>query len=149
MAAVHLSERQYQLLLGAQREGEAVTTKSPRKRKQDLPENQLEAQLDGYLGIRGWLGIRLLPGVYRTLDGRRCVRGADNGTPDKIWVRGSDYFFVEAKGPQGRLKPSQELWHTRAVALGLPVVTARDLEEFDEWYRRRYDGTAESGYSET
>ena len=71
------------------------------------------------------------------------------GVPDRlaIWP-GGRVEFVELKTAKGKLRPIQEIWHSRVAKLGINVVVLQgegEIREYLAWasqgFRRRRDAS--------
>jgi hypothetical protein len=115
--------------------------KTRRQRKAvHLAENHVENQLLDFMQLRGWSPVRILAGVFKSLDGKRHVRGAATGMPDWLFYRGNQSLWIEAKAPRGKLSLEQRIWFDRAAEEGVPAVIVRDLDTFMVWYRMQFPG---------
>ncbi|HEY1242206.1 MAG TPA: hypothetical protein VGF16_16695 [Bryobacteraceae bacterium] len=98
-------------------------------------ENELAEDVCAFLLRRGWYPLRQPAGVYRTLDGRRCVTVGFKGLPDYV-VMHSFYpaFFIETKRPGESPTDVQQrrAWELR-VAYKLAVTTADSVEGLRLW----------------
>lgn len=70
-----------------------------------------------------------------------AYRGAPAGTPDILGVLGDGRMFgIEVKTPDGEARASQQRWHDKAQARGVPVGFAKTAREalalVDEWERK-------------
>jgi hypothetical protein len=120
-----------------------------RRRKEDLPENQLEQQILDFLRVRGFRNIRQQVGTYtpyRVLmaisEGKMSVEQAKRniiriGTPgmaDWLAIRpvekhgkfggtfvAFEIFYWEAKAPGKKPKPDQVEWLSSQRATGTPA----------------------------
>lgn len=110
--------------------------KSPRV---DLRERDVVKQFCDFLIHRGWRRIRIFPGKFRALRGDYIVSMAEEGTPDLLFYRASEYFFLEAKRNKGgKISNQQLIWQAQAAREGIPVVTLRSLPELLVWYRQNW-----------
>lgn len=168
-AKVHLNPDQASLLFAKPKFGErppAVPAAATRvkKRKQDLPENQVEGQVTQFLRSRGWFVERQHVGTfvaYRVLvalrkaecdaDREKALRGAipvrigEKGKPDWVATRrcsGSGgglmphlAFEFEIKAPGKRLSPEQAEYIRKAIALKRNAYWWDSFESFRSQYR--------------
>ena len=168
-AKVHLNPDQASLLFGKQKFGErpprvAPATARVKKRKQDLPENQVECQVTEFLRARGWFVERQHVGTfvaYRVLaalreaksdaDRQKALRGAipvrigEKGKPDWVATRpcfGSGaglmphlVFEFEIKAPGKRLSPEQAEYIRKAIACKRNAFWWDSFESFRSEYR--------------
>ena len=103
-----------------------------------MVENDVERQCLDLLGLKGYRAERLHAGTFKSLDGRRFVKGHDKGTPDYI-VAHPLYpaFYLEVKRPGKTPGPDQQQKHFELRLLGFEVVTADNLEAFAAWLYQR------------
>ncbi len=127
-----------------------------KKKKADLPENQLEAQIQGFLASRGWtvernhVGTYIPVGTVMQLEAKGIhsytkeilfrgglVRIHEKGypdftahrplkVPDKYGVR--QVFDYETKAPSGKLRPEQRALMEKRVTMGLAVAWFDDFD---------------------
>jgi hypothetical protein len=148
---IRASKAQLNLLLAnsAGARGEQVPAIVPvRRRREDLPENQLESQIQGFLNWRGFTTLRLHVGLYvphrvfrQVLAGqlaaeaaaRNVVRVGEEGMPDWWSARpiippdgraqGGPWpwqaFFWEAKALSKKPSDAQLKWIERHKQVGL------------------------------
>lgn len=94
----------------------------------------IKACLD-VLHLRQWWTARLHAGVFKTLDGKRYVKGVPKGTPDYIAVH-EFYpgFLIEFKRPGATPTPEQEQM-ALAIHLGYRIATAAvdSVEVLRDW----------------
>jgi hypothetical protein len=143
--ALRVSEAQLALLLAARTDSLPTTGPSvprapkrqrTRKERAALPENQIEKVCLDWLRVNGWYAVRLLAGVFKSLDGRRYVKAAEAGIPDWLVLRGDEYMLVEFKAKRGRAEISQTKWRLLADTLGLRHAVVRSIEDLKDWGRR-------------
>jgi hypothetical protein len=158
MSRLRVSESQARLLFGDRSNGPRQAR--PRKRREDLPENQLISQLRGFLEIHGWTVTRQQVGLYVPY---RLVAGSQQNGPIRpiyIGERGAaDWrcekpiipegkrpeqgvwphwlFYLETKAPGGRIRPEQLAWARARQACGTPAVITDSLDAFREWYAQQ------------
>lgn len=106
-----------------------------------------------YLEAERWIVTRVHLGTYRSMDGKRVVRLADeekNGFPDLIATKLSGFLhgnpnqpftrtlFIEdkCKGKGGRLSPDQEDWRDRLLGAGYEWLLARSVDALKEYLER-------------
>jgi hypothetical protein len=139
---IRISESQLTLLQQNQAgaRGEPAPAVVPvRRRREDLPENQLESQIRGFLNWRGFVTLRLHVGAFlplrfaRQLHGgqisleqalRNVVQINEQGAADWLSIRPTirpsaraqdgpwpwEGFFWECKAPGKRPSPAQLAW---------------------------------------
>jgi len=88
---------------------------------------ELEIQRDiiDFLKVRGAKVYRMNSGKGRY---NQKLPGAP-GTPDLFVVERKRCYWVEVKGPEGKLNPEQEREHKELRALGQKVVVARSVDD--------------------
>lgn len=124
--------------------------KAPAKNQRRAPvlrESLVDDQIVGLLESRGWRCIRLLAGTFKSIDGRRFVVGAPTGIPDRICIRGAEYFLLELKSAGGKLRPKQEFWIRQARQEQIPVFVADSYDKFLRAYREQHPTEFVGGYS--
>lgn len=98
-------------------------------------ESQLEKMFHDGVRHGGGMSVKLAPTVA--------------GVPDRlaIWP-GGRVEFVELKTAKGKLRPIQEIWHSRVAKLGINVVVLQgegEIREYLAWasqgFRRRRDAS--------
>jgi hypothetical protein len=97
-------------------------------------ENDIEAEIIGYLRERGWICRRQHVGVYSTPDGRRQAIG-DRGECDWRCFRAHDgilakYLELEVKAPGKKPTSAQMEYMAKRQAQGFVAVWADSLEMF-------------------
>ena len=94
----------------------------------------IDACLD-LLRLRGWWPCRIHTGTFRSMDGRRVIKGADKGTPDyAVLHERHPAFLLETKRPGSIATPDQINKH-REIRIGyrLTIVTLDSVESLDAW----------------
>lgn len=155
---IRVTGNQAKLLFGSKPVGQ----RKPRvqKRREDLPENQVEHQILDYLHLHGWIVERRHVGTFipyyhaiemtkgRPLNHRSVVRIGEKGEPDWFVFRRSlghtgasdltsgdlDAFWLETKAPGGRLSAEQAAWIAGRRALGFIAVWFDSFDAFARWY---------------
>lgn len=84
----------------------------------------VEASLERLLFSRvrgiGGIALKLSPNV--------------KGTPDRlVLLPVGRMYLVELKTTTGRLSPAQKIWHERAAAIGVHVVTLHGAQAISDW----------------
>ena len=160
MAVVRMSEAQAALLFGDDRKASGVRRPRLQQRRENLPENILEAQINGFLAKRGWKTIRQQSGLWvpwHQFAGKDVVkvstlrpnRFGEKGISDWMAVRvlrpGPDaqFFIYEVKGGGRAPTPEQirYLEHHRAVGFITAWFDAYEGEwdtSFLPWYERHF-----------
>ena len=88
------------------------------------PATHLEAKLEAMLRD----GVRAMNGMAEKMAPTRW------GMPDRlVLLPFGQVFLIELKTEQGRLRPAQTVWHSRARALGCEVVTLFGEGELRRW----------------
>jgi hypothetical protein len=100
-----------------------------------LSENDVERACIDLLNARNWWVARLHSGTFKSIDGRRFVRGHAKGTPDYACLH-HDYpgFLLEVKRPGETPSPDQERKH-HELRLGfqLTIATVDNVEALNRW----------------
>jgi len=84
--------------------------------------------------IREFLQLVGCSSVYSTEQGYRYDRGGTRqspGIPDLL-VFGTEecpFFFIEVKGPKGKLRPSQVIFQEECGKAGMPYLVAHDVRD--------------------
>jgi hypothetical protein len=137
-ATIHLSESQFALFQKAGvapgQAPDAPKTPRARRKKEDLPENQVEKQILDFLAIKNWTVIRQHVGTfvpYRVavqnlpINGWDIVRINERGTPDYCAERAvpgalgrCERFWFEVKGSGGKPSPHQKEWLRKRALMG-------------------------------
>jgi len=87
------------------------------------------------LEIQGFLKGVLDYAVYSTEQGYRRERGGTRQTPGipDLMVFGSGpelpFFFIEVKGPKGKLRPSQIIFQGECERMDVPYLVAYDVRD--------------------
>lgn len=152
--SIRVTTEQAKLLFG-QPKPAAPGVRMPRTRKpkDELPENIVEDQITGYLGIHGWTVTRQQSGLFRNSEerGGNWVRVGKKGESD--WrcerllpprrnpheiVSQVELFYLEVKGYGKEPNEKQlQLMHDR-LAVGITAVWFDSFNEFRHWYQKRY-----------
>lgn len=157
---IHMSPAQFQLLQGRSRPQQPRARQiRAKKRKQDLPENILVAQIKSFLEARGWTvtrqqtGLFTRPGVDRSqAQTGQLVYVGQKGMADwraerplrGVGVPGAcQLFYFETKAPGKRPKPHQQQWLETRAACGFLAAWFDDFSgdwdtSFLPWYRARF-----------
>jgi hypothetical protein len=102
-----------------------------------MVENDVESGCLDVLRLKGYWPIRLHAGTFKSLDGKRFVRGVEKGTPDWAAFKAPG-FLMEVKRPGGALTAEQ---HEKICELerfwGLETIVVDGVEELFEWLERR------------
>ena len=74
-----------------------------------LSENDVESACMDVLRLRGYWVVRVQAGTFKSVDGRRWIKGADKGTPDYACLH-QQYpgFLLEVKRPGADASPEQK-----------------------------------------
>jgi hypothetical protein len=152
---VRVTPGQYSLL---QENAKKTTLREPeaprqKKRAEDLPENQLEARIVGYLQAHHWTVTRQHVGTAYQRMSTRVMFSIPKGPADwraerAVIPKGQrvgpdtnflcELFYFETKAPGKRPEPHQELWATQRQLTGFTATWFDDYEVFVRWYRKRY-----------
>ena len=123
------------------------------KRREDLPENQLEAQITGYLAAHGWTVTKQHAGTAYRRASTQVMFSIPKGTADwraerAIIPRGArtgpnttfpcELFYFETKAPGQKPEPHQDLWAKQRQLTGITATWFDSFEWFVKWYRHRY-----------
>lgn len=171
MSRVPMSEAEFQQLLFARRALRSDTAgpgvedrtakpvvKRSRRKPSDLPENQVAAQVCGFLRAKGWIVTRQQSGLFsRPYDANSRIAVGERGCAD--WraekpvfdegvtpggtARYHSLFYFELKSPGKKPRPDQLAWLESRRRTG---TEARWFDSFDgggdstflPWYRRNF-----------
>lgn len=161
MTVIRVSENQARLIFGSRPaatgggKGKTGGPRIPKRRREDLPENQVESQVLGFLQAKGWHTERNHVGTYVPLNA--AARGAIAGNIVRIGTPGKlDYtcrrpvpgrpgivqeFDLEVKGPGGELRRDQRIYIDNRRRLGFLAVWFDDLNRLIEWHRATWENT--------
>lgn len=95
-------------------------------------EDDIKAGCITILELRNYWVVKLLAGVFETLDHNRKVRGAPKGTPDFACMHGTHRsFLLEVKRTHGgRLSDDQKAQiDFLRIRYHLPIVVVKDPDE--------------------
>lgn len=130
-----------------------------KRRASDLPENQVEAVIVGYLRTHGWIVTKQHAGVFyrkKFIQGRETVSAFTIGEKGQADWRAerpiippgqratskscysAELFYFETKAPGKKPEPHQQLWLDRRQLTGLAASWFDSLDSFVGWYRKRY-----------
>jgi hypothetical protein len=100
-----------------------------------LRENDIESACLDLLRIRGYFVVRNHAGTFKTLDGRRFIKGAERGTPDYAALhKRFPAFLLETKRPKGELADIQAYVIQKiSIGYGIPTATVKSARELLEW----------------
>jgi hypothetical protein len=100
-----------------------------------LVENDIERQCLDFLRLRGYWPIRLHAGTFRTVDGKRWIKGVQQGTPDYGALHELyPGFLLETKRPGGSLTLAQSAAvHNLQMGYRLAVCVAASAEDLAVW----------------
>jgi len=163
---VRMTESQFRLFQEGQQPKQGKRAPRAKKRHDDLPENQLEGQVLGFLRARGWTVIRNHVGRYvplyvvmqaqeanqvirvNTLGGRIVTIGK-KGQSDYTATRPrpelgygmQQQIHIELKAPGKRPTPEQLEWMRQKNATGEPAEWFDEFQDdwphsFVPWYKR-------------
>lgn len=123
-----------------------------KKRKEDLPENQTEAAVIGFLQTKGFTCLRQHRGLFRRIEGGAPFTVGLKGQCDWIAFRpiypsgqrinaSKDavphlILEFEAKAPKKRPSPDQLKYIRNRVATGTPATWADSLSMFQAWFEK-------------
>ena len=102
-----------------------------------LSENDVERACIDLLHVRGYFVIRIHCGTFKTVDGRRWVKGAEPGTPDYAALHARwPGFLLEVKRPGETPSPAQKFMHLRLQqGFSLPVAVVDCVEALAAWIK--------------
>lgn len=105
---------------------------SPRPR---LSENDVEKACLHLLALRGYWVARLHAGTFKSVDGRRWVRGAATGTPDYACMHAArPGFLLEVKRPGEKPSPEQDQKHLEIrLGFSLAISVVDSVEGLVVW----------------
>jgi hypothetical protein len=94
-----------------------------------LSENDVESACLDLLRLRGYWPTRMHAGLFKSVDGKRWIKGVERGTPDwAVLIKPS--FFLEVKRPGGILSEVQrEKIFQLEKFFDLQTVVVEDVEE--------------------
>lgn len=119
---------------------------SPKPRR--LVENDVEAQCLDVLRLRQYRPERLHSGTFKSLDGKRFVKGHDKGTPDYIVAHPHHpAFYLETKRPGESPTPEQAKKHIELRVCGFQVVTIDRYEDLLQWLEKHHQERCRYGES--
>lgn len=170
--AFHLTEDQAALLFDDfKKQSPFKGTKRgprPKRKKSELPENQVEAAIESFLRLRGWVVTRVHIGTFvplgrlmqslessgtvsREVVMRSIVRMGKKGECDFWAVRPTpgqrrlyQFFFYEVKAPGKRPTPEQVDWMRSMASCGIEAKWFDDFQDdgfdtsFMNYYKARY-----------
>lgn len=117
-----------------------------RKPRENLPENQVESQILGFLRARGWLVERQMSGTFQRLGGGGYITVSPKGRCDWVAVRAQfpsilhvvERMEIEIKAP-GRKPSAEQLKYIRdRNACGYLAAWWDSLGSFVVWYNQRF-----------
>ena len=95
-----------------------------------LSENDVEKQCLDLLRLLGFNPIRLHAGTFKSLDGKRHLKGVEKGTPDYC----VPLFYVETKRPGEKPTPEQtQKIEELQLIWKLPSAVVSSPEELQLW----------------
>jgi hypothetical protein len=118
----------------------------PTRRRENLPENQVEEQIVGYLKALGWRVYRMSAGARQNAHGG-WVSFGERGVADyAAWrpkwagkgVDRCELLFVEVKAPGQKPKPHQLNWLAGARVSGAEATWVDSLDGFCRWYKGHF-----------
>ena len=133
---VRVTEDQARLLFGKQ---PAALKPRQQKPRAELPENQVEAQITGWLRAKGWIVERQQSGLWK--QGERFIRIGAVGRCDWCAIKCAAtplvrYFEFELKAP-GRKPSAEQLAYMRGRrAAGLVAEWFDSFDVFRAWFER-------------
>lgn len=103
-----------------------------------LVENDVERQCLDFLRLRGYWPVRLHAGTFKSLDGKRHIKGVEKGTPDYAVLHGYRVaFLLEVKRPGGVLSPEQVAKMNELELWPLVVVAVDSVAALKQWLDKR------------
>jgi len=103
---------------------------------QGVPESATVRACLDLLNVRGWFPLRVLCGVFQTLDGKRHVSGPPKGTPDYACLHWHyPAFLLETKRPIGGVLAEAQVQRQHIIHTGyhLPILVCADAHELTVW----------------
>jgi hypothetical protein len=122
----------------------------PKRKREDLPENQLTAQVVRYLQALGWTVVRQNSGLFaRPYDPESRIRIGEKGAADWFAYRPLrdagrvEFFFFELKAPGKKPRPEQVLWLGARMRTGTLAAWFDDFDfggsaSFVPWLRQHF-----------
>jgi hypothetical protein len=112
-------------------------------------ENDVEAGCLGLLWRRGWWPVRLHAGTFRSVDGKRWIKGVERGTPDWLAIHPHfPGFLFEVKRPGEKPKPHQlEKINELRIVRRLHVTVVCTADELQRWLNQHERTTRNPGGS--
>jgi len=103
--------------------------------KPHLVENDIERQCLDLMAWRGYWPARLHAGTFKTVDGKRFIKGLEKGTPDYgIFHEFYPGFLLETKAP-GKTLSDEQFMRINQLSMGyrLAVCVVDSVETFKLW----------------
>jgi hypothetical protein len=100
-----------------------------------LSENDVEKACKDLLRLRGYYVTRLHAGTFKTVDGKRWIKGVEKGVPDyETCHRLYPGFLLEVKRPGESPQPEQAL-RIMEIRLGyhLAIAVVDDVRALNQW----------------
>ena len=95
-----------------------------------MTEHDIQNQIREVLPLYGFSVFRGNVGKVKMTDGRYFDTGLPRGWPDLMAIKAGKIYFVEVKGPGGKLRPEQEDFLQFArTTMGCPAGVARSVED--------------------
>lgn len=134
--------------------GSTNVPKQPRekKRREDLPENQVTKQCVDWLNAKGWNVVRQQSGLFTRPGGQARIRIGEPGTTDwrmerRIMPGGHridarkvaticQLAYIELKAPGKAPSDEQLLFMERQRANGFPAMWFDSLKDLKKWYAK-------------
>lgn len=164
--SIRITSDQAKLIFGKPLQRPPSAKAPQRKTKAEIaaqPENQVVAQIKGYLEAKGWRVTRQQSGLFQRPDwGKAEADGGDRdrykgririgtkGALDWVCTRAVGrinpheqvgqrwYFELEMKGAGKKPSDAQCEYMRRLHAEGITAVWFDNFSEFRDWYRRRF-----------
>lgn len=103
-----------------------------------LVENDVEQQCIDVLRLRQYRPERLHSGTFKSLDGKRYIKGHDKGTPDYLVAHPIfPAFYLEVKRPGESPTLEQAKKHVELRVCGFVVATIDRVEDLIAWLDQR------------
>lgn len=99
------------------------------------PESVIQSAICEYLIAKGYFVTRInnIPAPIKNTTGawqfRRLPKHTAAGFPDIIAAKNSVVTLIEVKQLKGKLSPAQQECHRLLLEAGLPVLTARSIDD--------------------
>jgi hypothetical protein len=149
---LRVTPAQYQLLI-AKPEKRLRGAPRVKKRREDLPENQVERQITDFLKCMGWTVTKQHAGISYRRNSDQVAFSQVKGTADwsaerPIIPQGMrptrdtcfalERFYLEVKAPGKKPQAHQLFWLDQRQLTGTTATWADSIQGFQKWYWKRY-----------